>query len=128
MPRYISPHFTEEEFRCKCGCKASAVDHKLLLLLEDARTRADVPFIIRSGCRCPQHNAKEGGEDNSAHITDPDNGEFCQAVDIATVSSFQRFDVVRGLLAAGFTRLGWGKDFIHVDCDRSKPQNVFFRE
>lgn len=128
MPHFLSPHFTEEEFRCKCGCGASAVDFKLIMMLEQARTVAGIPFSIRSGCRCPRHNKKEGGEENSAHLADANNGEFCQAADIETRSSIARFHVIRGLLAAGFVRLGDGNDFIHADIDSKKPQHVFFQE
>jgi len=106
------------------------MDYKLILMLEDARVKSGVPYFISSGCRCPAHNKEVGGAADSAHLTRVDDGEFCQAVDIETDSSIKRFHIIRGLFAAGFTRLGFGKNqtFIHADIDSNKPQNVFFQE
>lgn len=128
MPHYISPHFTEEEFACRCGCHRYAIDFKLIMMLEEARTVSGVPYMIRSGCRCPSWNIHEGGKPSSAHLTDVDNGERCQATDIAVFTDRGRFNVIRGLLAAGFTRIGIGSDFLHVDIDSDKPPCSIFME
>ena len=75
----IDSHFFErEEFACKCGCGFDAVDEELLGVLEDLRLKFDKPVIINSGCRCYEHNKKEGGSQGSQHL-------FAKAVDIRVV-------------------------------------------
>lgn len=127
-PHYISPHFTEEEFACRCGCRRFAIDFDLILRLEKARDIAGISFVVRSGCRCPSWNIHENGKPNSAHLTDVDNGERCQAVDIATVTDRGRYSVINGLLAAGFSRIGIGAGYVHTDIDPKKPPYVMFLE
>jgi uncharacterized protein YcbK (DUF882 family) len=96
-------------------------DERLVLLLDEARLFAGIPFTINSGIRSPAHNASVGGSPDSAHLTG-------HAVDIRAVTSRHRFNIVDGLMAAGATRIGinpW-RGFIHVDTDPSKPQNVIW--
>tara|TARA_B100001093_G_scaffold511423_1_gene579232 strand:+ start:1211 stop:1564 length:354 start_codon:yes stop_codon:yes gene_type:complete len=85
--------------------------------LDLAREHSGVPYVINSGFRTPEHNAKVGGVSGSSHLTG-------WAADIRADSSNRRFLVLRGLLAAGFNRVGIGQNFIHVDCDPSKAGNV----
>lgn len=65
----ISPHFTRQEFACRCGCGFDAVDIELVMVLEDVR-RCFIGSSIRitSPCRCPKHNTKVGGSKNSKHM------------------------------------------------------------
>ena len=56
-----------------------------LFELDLARDRAGSPFKINSGYRCPAHNKKIGGVDNSAHT----KGE---AADIEVENSADRFN------------------------------------
>jgi hypothetical protein len=85
--------------------------------LQWARTLSDCPYGLSSACRCKDHNRDVGGLDNSSHL----NG---LAVDIKTPNARIRFQVLYGLIKAGFTRIGIYKSFIHVDGDESKPQKV----
>jgi len=65
----ISPFFKRNEFKCKCGdCKFEAVDHELLVVLEDVRMWFDEPVTITSGIRCPDHNLAVGGAPDSQHV------------------------------------------------------------
>lgn len=97
------------------------LDIKLLTLLDNARTMADIPFIITSGKRDPAKNAEVGGVNNSSHI----KGLAC---DIACENSSQAFFIIRGAIVAGFKRIGIGKGHIHLDIDPNKVQNVLFVE
>lgn len=70
--------FEREEFRCKCGgkyCNGFAHEPKeaMVRLADGARRHFGRPATVISGLRCPQHNANEGGVDNSQHIY----GEAC---------------------------------------------------
>ncbi len=93
------------------------MDEDFLAKLDNARVIADIPFIINSAWRSPEHNKKVGGKPNSSHLKG-------LAVDIKIENSRQRFIVLQALIAAGFTRIGIAKTFIHVDGDNEKDPRV----
>lgn len=90
-----------------------------LMMLEDARELADMPFVINSGYRTEAHNAKVGGKPSSAHTRG-------YAVDIKVGDGLQRMKVVKALMEAGFTRIGIARTFVHADNDPDLPQNVIW--
>ncbi len=113
-------HFKKDEFACKCGCGDSDVSMELVVRLDNARSIAGVPFKITSGKRCEQHNRKVTTCETpsaSPHL----NGH---AADIYAEDSRTRFKILDGVKRAGFTRIGIGKDFIHVDCDPTKADEL----
>ena len=107
-------HFKKEEFECKCGCGQNNISDELVLLLEIARKKAGVPFVINCGCRCEKHNKEVGGVEDSAHTKG-------LAVDISIRDDESRFIIVSALLSQGFKRVLLYDTFIHVDMDLSKP-------
>lgn len=107
-------HFTRNEFGHADGVEP---DWDMVMRLEQARSLAGVPFVITSGLRSDEHNARVGGSPGSSHLTG-------NAVDIYCESSRHRYLIVDALMQAGFHRIGIGHDFIHVDNDRSKPGNL----
>lgn len=70
----LSENFNSEEFECKCGCGFDDIDPALIIVLEDIRAHFNkyyagkITIKINSGCRCPEHNANEGGAPKSQHI------------------------------------------------------------
>jgi len=115
----MSKFFKLKEFECKCGCGLNNVAPELIEKLDTARSLADIPFIINSGCRCTKHNADIGGSESSSHL-----GGF--AVDLKCKQSVSRFLMIQNLIKAGFNRIGLSKDFIHVDIDSTKTPHVFW--
>ena len=113
-------YFKLKEFECTC-CQKSAISEELVLKLDLAREIAEVPFRINSAYRCQKHNQLVGGVKDSAHLSG-------LAVDIACLNSSDRIKILRGLIIAGFRRIGIGKTFIHVDIDNSKPNNLWLYE
>ncbi len=109
------------EFDCKCGCGHNNMDDDFIYKINRARNMANVPFIITSGARCREHNERVGGSLTSSHLV----GLAC---DIACSDSRTRYKIVKALLLAGFTRIGIGKDFIHVDAAECeiKPAEVMW--
>ena len=95
------------------------LNHELVAMLDMARKYAGVPFIIKCGLRTPERNAQVDGVEDSAHITG-------LAVDIAVSDSDRRFKIVSGALQAGFKRIGVYDRSLHLDIDKSKPQNVIW--
>lgn len=95
----------------------SRMDGKFLQRLDYARYLAGIPFVINSGYRTRKHNDKVGGSPNSSHTRG-------YAVDIHCTDSVSRSKILDALKAAGFTRIGIAKTFIHVDNDPDKAPNV----
>jgi len=110
-------HFSKSEFECPC-CSKILVSRKLVLMLDLARSLAGVPFKISSGFRCKKHNKKVSGVKNSAHLTG-------LAVDIEVPNNVARLKILRALVIVGFNRIGISKGFIHVDVDKTKPNNIW---
>jgi hypothetical protein len=97
-------HFSEDEVR--------GLNPRLVLMLDWARDRAGVPFIIKSGRR------EEGiGVEDSAHIKG-------LAVDLACTLSRERFKILEALFWVGFHRIGVYDLHVHADIDISKPPEV----
>jgi hypothetical protein len=107
-------HFKEEEFHCKCGCGLYNMDFAFLVKVEYARERADIAFIVSSGCRCGDHNFAVGGKPNSDHITG-------QGLDVRCETSFARWRIVRAAMAAGIRRIGIAKTYIHLGDNLNNP-------
>ena len=91
--------------------------------LDRARDIANIPFLISSGFRTPQHNVnlrKQGykASANSSHL------KGC-AADIICKDSGTRQKIVNGLIMAGFTRIGIADSFIHCDTDKDKNDAIW---
>lgn len=96
---------------------------EFLIKLEIARDIANVPFLISSGFRTPQHNIslkKQGykASANSSHL------KGC-AADIVCKDSGTRQKILNGLILAGFTRIGIADTFIHCDTDKDKTDAIW---
>jgi len=92
---------------------------KLMMMLDNARAFAGIPFIITSGLRTKEKNEKVGGVSNSAHLT----GLAC---DLRCNNSKNRYSIVYALLMAGFKRIEINSAHIHVDIDDTKEQDIIF--
>ena len=90
-----------------------------LLMLDEARHLAGVPFKITSGYRTRRHNKLVGGVNGSSHTKG-------LAVDIRCKSSADRFKIITSALDVGFSRIGISGNFVHLDNDTSKSQNVIW--
>ena len=100
------------------------MDKDFLSMLDNARDIAKTPFKITSGYRTKEHNIaiyKKLGKKliESSHL----KGVAC---DIACSDSRARYIIIQSLLEAGFTRIGIANNFIHVDSDCEKSQDVIW--
>ncbi|MFC4633492.1 D-Ala-D-Ala carboxypeptidase family metallohydrolase [Dokdonia ponticola] len=97
------------------------IDRSLLkrLQLLEKRTGYAVLKNINSAVRSQFWNKKVGGVSNSAHLITK-----CKAVDIHAPTRAIRNLLVVQAYNLGFTRIGVGKTFVHLDVDTSKPQYV----
>ena len=99
-------YFKRDEFACK-HCGENEIDDDFLEMLDKAREIAGVPFEINSGYRCPIHNANIGSTSK--------NHTSGRAADIKALNGTTRKKIIRGLVQAGFKRIGLHKTFIHAD-------------
>ena len=118
-------YFRYEEFDCKCKkCRANSqglgidiMDLDFLMMLDDARHKAGIPFVITSGVRCSSNNRACGGKKDSSHL----HGFAC---DIACNDNRSRGYMIGALYEAGFNRIGIHPDFLHVDDDPAKDADL----
>lgn len=117
---------TDAQLACKCCGRIN--------FSARARERHDylvhlLPFTARvnSACRCVTHNLKVGGKSNSAHVfTMSEEGPNLEtsAIDYGYKNSWELFWIIKAAIESGATRIGISKNFVHVDYDKDKPQEV----
>ena len=93
--------------------EVEGLDPELVELLNQARGLAGVPFVITSGRRSEESNQNAVGVKDSAHLKG-------LAVDLRARESLNRFKILRGLICAGFERIGLYDGHIHADIDTDK--------
>ncbi len=109
--KYFDP--TEFDSPDQAGSGAEMMQPIFIDKLTFAREMAGIPFKINSGYRTIEHNSAVGGSTTSSHLRG-------YAADIACTRNEDRALILESLWAAGFSRIGIGRTFIHVDCDPDK--------
>lgn len=104
---YKSKFFKDDEFQ-RVACSRSAVNDDSLRRLDRAREIAGVPFVLTSAFRSSESELAKGRSGSGAHT-------LGRAFDIRCTDSLNRYKIVYGAIAAGFTRIGIGKTFVHMD-------------
>lgn len=112
-------YFKPEEFTCGDKIVFGMMQPSLLNHLEIMRINYGSPIHINSSFRDAETNKQVNGEKNSAHMEG-------YAVDVSCPDSTSRFKMVKAAQEAGFRRIGIGSNFIHVDTDPTKPQDVIW--
>lgn len=99
----------------------NCMDRHLIFMLQQLEARTGYPIFswINSGARSSSHNRKVGGVSNSSHKM-----PTCKAVDIKAHSKDIRYNLIYTARDIGFTRIGVGKTFVHLDVDERKSQYV----
>lgn len=112
--------FSHNDFyRAVPRCSMDDMSASFLSRLDQAREYARVPFIVNSAYRSVEHEKRQGRDGSSSHTKGI-------AVDLKATNSRTRYRILQGLLKAGFTRIGIGENFIHVDGDLDKDQDVIW--
>jgi len=115
----MKDYFQDSELTCKCGCHSIIKPPEGLLRLNYTRLSASIPFILNSATRCKDHNANAGGSKTSDHL-------YGEGWDVACDSSRNRFLIVESAIKAGITRIGIGKEFVHLGVHNLNPQEVMW--
>lgn len=92
---------------------AQGIQDSFLERLDELRHRCGFPFRITSGYRSPEHPEEASKKTPGRHSEGI-------AADIEVDNGYQRAIIIREALKMGFSGLGVGKYFIHVD-DRGGP-------
>lgn len=100
-------HFTLEEFDCQHTGK-NEMQESFLEKLDELREVCEMPFIITSGYRAPEHPVEARKASPGTHA----KGIAC---DISARNGAERGRVVKNAIELGFTGIGVAKTFIHVD-------------
>lgn len=75
----LSPHFAKDECACRCGCGLCNATPRLLMMAEKVRDLLGEPMIVRSVCRCAEHNAKTpGASPTSKHLAGKAMDFYCR--------------------------------------------------
>lgn len=110
------PHFSKDEFTCKCGCGLNNIDKRLVQILEDIRYYfGGKPIIITSGTRCDKHNAEVGGVQGSRHLIGKAVDFYIQGVPTSEVLKYCQELVNRGILRYTYTNNSNMSGAIHID-------------
>lgn len=106
-------YFFEEEFhRCTPSCSSSQMDAHFLDELNNARSIANVPFVLLSAYRSPEHDKSRGRSGSGYHTSG-------RAVDVRCTDGDSRRAILEGCFATGLS-VGVYPTFIHID-NRRKP-------
>lgn len=114
IPRYFK--WSEFDSPDAPGSGQKKMNREFVAVLDAIREEVGFPLVINSGYRTPEHNAAEGGVEDSAHI-------YGLAADIRATDA-QKRAIAKAAIARGIDRIGWGATFIHIDMDRTKPRKV----
>lgn len=79
-------------------------------------------MVITSGARCVDYNRSEGGVAGSSHT--PNKKNQFTACDVLIETSGRRWGFLETLYGVKMWRIGIDEVFIHLDTDKTKPQEV----
>jgi len=117
-----SKYFKETEFRAASpACSLQDMQQDFITLLDRIREVANIPFIINSAYRTFEHEKNKGRSGNSAHTEG-------RAVDIRALDGRSKFLIVDAALKCGITRIGFYKNFIHLDNSKKLDQKVLWED
>lgn len=116
----LKPMTTYKYFKPSTDPKMIGLKDELMRKLDTIREQCGFPLSITSGLRTlAENNALKDSVSDSSHLS----GLAC---DLACTDSSKRDKLVNVAKANGITRIGIGNGFVHIDIDKSKPQNVMW--
>ena len=116
----VTPHFTLQEFGCRCPLcadKVQSIDKRLIEKLEWVRGQLGEPVMITSAWRSKEHqeDLRMRGYETSVGVSQHELG---RAADIYA----QDLQNLLSLCRATFQAIGVGRTFLHVDLRDDKPR------
>ena len=96
------------------------MDREAVMLFDAIRAAVGKPLHVNSGYRTKAYNALvRKAKPDSAHTRG-------MAADLEALTSSLRFKIVRVALALGAKRIGVAETYVHIDADKTLPQNVLW--
>lgn len=100
-------HFKSTELDCS-HCGKSGMHPTMLRFIEAYRIRYDAPLVVNSAFRCKDHPIEKVKKTTGTHC-------LGIAIDFAAPTSQAKFKMVKLAMEMGITRIGYHRDFIHLD-------------
>ena len=100
-------YFTVEEFNCT-HTGENQMNLEFMEALDELRGICGFPFVVRSGFRAASHPIEAAKAVSGMHT-------LGIAADIAVADSRNRYTLVSQAIRHGFSGIGIGKDFVHLD-------------
>lgn len=120
MSRNKAKYFSPREFElCVPPCDIDDMSPNLLSVLDKIRDMAGIPLVLNCAYRSVEYDLAKGRSGGSAHCAG-------LAVDIRCTTSVNRFKILKAAITCGVRRIGIGKNYIHLDIDKTLPQNVMW--
>lgn len=114
----IARHFKEREFqKCTPSCSLQNMQQEFITLLDNLRDKVGIPIVLNSAYRTVAYEKSKGRSGNSAHTRG-------LAVDIRCYNGATKQRLMDAARELGVTRFGVGKTFLHIDIDKTLPQNT----
>ena len=114
----MTPHFSNDELKCRCGCGEADMNPAFMSRLERVRIAYGKPMALSSAYRCQQHNFEVGGSKLSPHMEG-------RAVDVLVRGgdALELLDaaIYCGMTGFGIKQKGKGR-FIHIDDADALPE------
>lgn len=113
----ISPHFSVQEFKCRCGKNHDIlISDELVSKLEQLRSKLNCyKIIITSGYRCSEHDRNVGGSGSGQHTKGTAADFVCYDKDGNTVSSKIVCCTAQDLEFGGIANITNSYDCTHAD-------------
>lgn len=113
---WLSKNFVARDFDCPCEyCLETTVETDLVMKLQEIRDRVQAPVFVSKGggyrCAHYQQVLRNKGYETSIG---PSQHELGRAADI-TCHGLSGLDLEAHALEVGFTAIGVGKSFVHLD-------------
>ena len=113
-------YFKESEFqRYSPSCSLQDMEQGTMDRLDKVRELAGIPLVLNSAYRSVEHEKRQGRAGTSSHT-------LGRAVDIRCNDSANRYKIVKAAIEAGFTRIGIGKSYVHLDDSPKHAQGVMW--
>ncbi len=113
-----TPHFTDKELMCGCGCLDCYMQLDFMESLERIRVEMNRPLKLSSAKRCSTHNQTVSSTGpNGPHTDHGDGGQACDIL-ISGADALRLVEVARkyGMTGIGIKQNGPArKRFIHLD-------------
>jgi uncharacterized protein YcbK (DUF882 family) len=102
-----------DKMRCQCGCRALKQTNVFIQAFLKLWGLMGGDVLPTSGTRCYKHNVEVGGASSSRHL-------ISDAVDLACRDADYQERLVDLARTCGFRGIGWGKNFVHLDCGAAR--------